>query len=450
MQDGYSAAGRSDIMPKALIETYGCTLNQADSDIIESILRQNGVDVARGEYGSNTDYDVVVVNTCTVKKATEQRIRDRLRGMSHLGKRLIVTGCMASANRDIIEKTVGSASIISTNNITNVYEAVKGSMDGNKVVYDSKNRTDKAAYVRPSGSVIARIPISEGCLSSCNFCETKFARGPLNSFSEELILKAVEMNVRGGAREIELASQDTGAYGADRRTDIAWLVSRISELEGEFMVRIGMLNPEHLHKYFDRLVEAYKSEKAYKFIHLPVQSGSNKVLGEMSRNYRIEEFEGYVDELRRKIPGITVETDIIVGYPTETDQDFEETLGMMERVKPTITNISKFGARPHASASKLAQLSGNRINERSRRLARMVKAMQHEEFSKFKGKKIKVLLTERNESSVAGRNISYLAVAVKNCGTKLGESISVEISGNSYACLIGSQSKDLNIIKWKE
>ena len=439
MQDGYSAAGRSDVMPKALIETYGCTLNQADSDIIESILRQNGVDVVRGRYGGGTDYDVVVVNTCTVKKATEQRIRDRLRGMSHLGKRLVVTGCMASANRDIIEKTVGNASIISTNNITKVYEAVKSSIGGKKAVYDAPSRTDKAAYIRQSGSVIARISISEGCLSFCNFCETKFARGPLNSFSEELILKAVEINVRGGAREIELASQDTGAYGADRRTDIAELVSRISEVDGKFMVRIGMLNPEHLQRYFDRLVEAYKREKVYRFMHLPVQSGSNKVLGEMSRNYRIEEFEGYVSELRRKIPGITLETDIIVGYPTETDNDFEETFEMVERVKPTITNISKFGARPHASASRLAQLSGNRINERSRRLARMVKAMQHEEFGKMKGRVIKVVLTEKNERSLAGRDEYYHAVAVKDCEAELGSSVYVRIDGNSYACLMGSQ-----------
>lgn len=426
-------------MPKVLIETHGCTLNQADSDIIEAMLRENGVEVVRGDYEDKgaEGYDAVVVNTCTVKKATEQRIRDKLRGMGHLGRRLIVTGCMASANRDIIEKTVGDASIISTNNITKVYEALRGSMDGKRVVYGMKGRPDKAAYVQPSNSVIARIPISEGCLSSCNFCETKFARGPLNSFSEELILKAVEMNVRNGAGEIELASQDTGAYGADRRTDIAELVSRISEVDGEFRVRIGMLNPEHLHRYFDRLLEVYKNEKVYKFIHLPVQSGSNKVLSEMARNYTVGEFEGYVTELRDKIPGISIETDIIVGYPTETDQDFEETFAMMEGIRPTITNISKFGVRPHAHASRLAQLSGNRINERSRRLARMVKAMQHEEFSKLRGRVVRVLLTERNERSLAGRDSYYHAVAVKDCGTVLGKNVDVEISGNSYACLIG-------------
>lgn len=429
-------------MPKALIETHGCTLNQADSDIMEGLLRERGFEVVRGSYagGMADDYDFVIVNTCTVKKATEQRIRDKLRNMSHLENRLVVTGCMASANREMIEKVAGKASIVSTNNITRIYDVLKGIKDHGKTIYDGEGRVDKSEHIPVAGSVISRIPLSEGCLSNCNFCETKYARGPLNSFSEKLILKAIEMNVRKGAREIELTSQDTGAYGADKRTNIARLLSEAEMITGEFMIRVGMLNPEHLSKYIDELLEAYKSKKVYKFIHLPVQSGSNKVLREMERHYTIEEFSGYVNELRRKIPEICIETDIIVGYPTETERDFEETMNMVGRLRPTVTNISKFGLRPHTKAVELQQLKGPIIKERSIKLARKVKKMQQEDFARFRGKRLKILLTEANGGSITGRTSSYIAVAVNGIGKdRIGKSIDVEILNNSYACLIGKE-----------
>jgi MiaB-like tRNA modifying enzyme len=427
-------------MPKVLIETYGCTLNQADSDIMEGILEGRGFEVARGNYDENAkkNYDFVIVNTCTVKKATEQKIRDKLRTMSHLGERLVVTGCMASANRDMIEEVVEEASVVSTNNVTRIYDVLKELEENGKVRYDDAGREDKSHYIPVGNSVISRIPVSEGCLSNCNFCETKYARGPLNSFSEKLILKAIEMNVRSGAKEIEITSQDIGAYGADKKTDIARLVSQASEIDGDFRIRIGMLNPEHLHKYIDGLIEAYKSEKIYKFIHLPVQSGSDKVLREMKRHYTIGEFSGYVNELRKKMPEMCIETDLIVGYPTETDGDFEETIRIVDELRPTITNISKFGLRPHTEAVKLKQLPGSVIKERSIRLARMIKRMQQEEFSKFRGRRMRVLLTEVNGSSITGRTDSYIAVAVNNVGKEsLGKFVDAEIFDNSYACLIG-------------
>ena len=429
-------------MPKVLIETYGCTLNQADSDIMEDRLRQSNVEVERGTYNpsNSSEYDFVIVNTCTVKKATEQRISDRLGKMRGLGKRLVVTGCMASANPDIIEKVVEEASILSTNNISRISEALREIGNGNRIVYNEARRDDKANYIPLSKSVIARIPVSEGCLSSCSFCETKFARGPLNSFSEELILRAIEMNVRNGAKEIELTSQDMGAYGADKKTNIARLLLKASEIEGEFMLRVGMLNPEHLPKYFDELVDAYKSDKIYKFVHLPVQSGSNIVLEKMGRHYEIEEFVGYVHELRQKVPDISVETDIIVGYPTETEENFKETVEMVKSLKPTVTNISKFGARPHAESSKMRQLRGSIIKERSLRLSKIVKLMQHEEFSKPDGEKLRVLLTEKNDRSLTGRDRSYRAIAVNGIPyERIGSYVDVRIIGNSYACLIGSR-----------
>ncbi|MFP3277973.1 MAG: tRNA (N(6)-L-threonylcarbamoyladenosine(37)-C(2))-methylthiotransferase [Candidatus Micrarchaeota archaeon] len=420
-------------MAKVVIETYGCTLNQADSRIMGHILKENGYEVEYGKYEGNADY--LIVNTCTVKSPTENKIIYRLRKLKGLGKKLIVAGCLASADTQKVMNIVPDASIITTSNVNKIADVLKFIESGKNVVIDSYNRIDKLQYGLENNSVIARIPISEGCLSNCSFCETKFARGPLNSFSEELILRAVKNAVEQGSKEIELTSQDIGAYGADRKTNIAELLKKVVEIEGSFKVRVGMLNPEHLHKYFDELLEAYRSEKVYKFFHLPVQSGSNKILRDMNRRYTVEDFASYVGEIRKKL-NASIATDIIVGYPTESEDDFEKSVELIKEIRPEVVNISKFGARPHAPASRLKQLSGKTIKERSIILSRIAREIEFNERNKHIGERREVLITEKNRKSYTGRDNAYNEIAVLG-QVNLGESVEVEITGNSAACFVG-------------
>ena len=424
-------------MAKVLIETYGCTLNQADSDIMQGLLQKEGHLVESGKYAAGSDYDYVIVNTCTVKNPTEQRILDKLSTMKHLGSRLIVTGCMASANQDKIMKRAPRSSIVTTSNVHKIVDALSDISAGMQASYDAYERTDKVASLTPTGSVIARIPISEGCLSSCNFCGTKFARGPLNSFSSELIIKAIKNAVERGAKEIELTSQDVGAYGLDRKTNIAELVSTALDITGDFKIRIGRLNPEHLVKYFDALVDVYESRKVYKFIHLPVQSGSNSVLKEMSRNYSVETFRNFVSELKGKIDDISIATDMIVGYPTETDTDFEKSMQLIADTKLSRINISKFGARPHTKASRLKQIPGTVIKERSSLMYRLARQIEMEALTKVIGTTRQIIVTENNNISLVGRDDSYRQVAVKGDSFRLGDILDVEIFGNTSVCLLG-------------
>ncbi len=418
-------------MERIFIETYGCTLNQADSDVMESILTEKGYVVERGKtnYKNIGKYDHIIINTCTVKKPTEQKIIDRLEHLTQIKDKLIVTGCLASASPDIIKKAVPHAKILNTKEIVNIYNILNPTSI-------TANSSEKPSLLKPAGLVISRVPISEGCLSNCSFCETKFARGPLKSFDTNVILKAIELSVKSGSKEIELTSQDVGAYGADRKTNIAELVSQASELPGEFIMRIGMLNPEHLHKYLDELILAYKSPKLFKFIHLPIQSGSDSVLKSMKRKYTVDEVREYFKELRKKIKGISITTDIIVGYPSESKNEFIETKALLLELKPTITNISKFWQRAHAPASRLKQLSQNEIKERSTLLSRTVRAMQTKEYSKLIGEEEEVLITENNNGFFSGRDIFYRPIAVTGKELKLGERVNVKIYGNSYACLL--------------
>lgn len=420
---------------KAYIRTYGCTLNQADSGIISSMLKRDDVELV----GSEGDADVVVVNTCTVKNATSQKILYKLNQLDKSGKPTVVTGCMAGANRNLIEKYAPNASMITTPNIGMITDTVTGAREGRRVVLDAYKKTDRLALLEPANSLIAKIPTSDGCLSSCSFCETKFARGPLNSFSEELILKSIEYSARNGAKEIQLTSQDMGAYGMDKGTNMAKLMERINMLEGDFKVRVGMMNPEHLYRYFDAFADALDSERFYRFAHLPVQSGSNSLLRDMRRPYTIEEFDGYVRELRRRIPGITIETDIIVGFPTETDSQFEETVEFIRRTRPDVTNISRFSARPHAPASRMEQHSSPTVNHRSNVLSRAVRSVQHEINDRFIGKKLDVIITESNDKSLNGRNMSYKQVVMARAG---GNSNGFRM-GETYGMLINSASANV-------
>lgn len=395
---------------RAHIKTYGCTLNQADSEIIASVLKRDDVEIV----GDESSADVIVVNTCTVKNATSQKILYMLNNLDKAGRKVVVTGCMAGANQNLIEKYAPEASIVTTQNIDSIGDAVFFASNSRKVVLNAHSKIDRLALFEPNNSVIAKIPINDGCLSNCSFCETKFARGPLNSFSDKLIINAIDQSIKRGAKEIQLTSQDTGAYGIERGTNIAELMNRIADIDGFFKVRVGMLNPEHLGKYFDGFVDAIKNRKFYKFVHLPVQSGSDKVLGDMKRKYTVAAFNSYVEELRRKVPDVTIETDIIVGFPTETEKDFCKTINLVETTRPDVTNISRFSARPHALASRMEQNSHEIINFRSNRLARAVREVQHQINDRFIGKKLDVIITELNDKSINGRNAGYKQVVIPN------------------------------------
>ncbi len=416
---------------KIYVKTYGCTLNQADSKIIENILKTNRNVIT----GNIEKSDIIIVNSCTVKKATEQKILSFLE--SQKNKKMIVTGCMAGANSDLIEKYNPDLSIVSPSNINRIRYAVDEILKNKRIILNEKNRIDKLIYFKPDESIIAKIPISEGCLNNCSFCETKYARGPLNSFSEDLIIKAVKQSLEIGAKEIRLTAQDTGCYGFDRKTNIVNLLNKILRLDYDFKLRLGMMNPEYLEKFLGPLIEIMQDNKMYKFIHLPVQSGSNKILKDMKRKYSIEQFYRYIDFIRHNIKQITIETDIIVGFPTETDQDFDKTISAIKKIKPEAINISKFGIRPHNK--KLGNLDQNIVKQRSIQLSRIAKRIRYNYNKKFINKEIKVLVTEKTEKSMNGRSNLYKEVIIRNSSEKLlGTYQRIKIDFVSANALYGS------------
>jgi len=202
-------------------------------------------------------------------------------------------------------------------------------------------------------------------LGDCSFCITKLAKGNLQSFPKEDIINEIKKRIEEGYKRINLTSTDNGCYGLDINTSLVSLLKNITEIPGDFKIRIGMINPNYAKLYLNDLIKIYKSDKIIKFLHIPVQSGSNKILKDMNRKYKVQDFINVVSKFRKNILGINISTDIIVGYPTESEEDFEETLNLVKKIKPEVLNISKFTSRPGTKASRLKQLKTEEIKRRS-------------------------------------------------------------------------------------
>ncbi|NYZ76628.1 MiaB/RimO family radical SAM methylthiotransferase, partial [Candidatus Micrarchaeota archaeon] len=281
--------------------------------------------------------------------------------------------------------------------------------------------------------VVARIPISEGCASCCSFCVTKLARPVLHSYDEGAIIREIERCVGAGFREIRLTSMDTGAYGLDKKTDLASLLERVDRIEGKFLTRVGMINPEHAVRMLPDLIEAFKSDKIYKFLHMPLQSGDEGVLRSMNRRYSPREFMHVAEEFRKEFSELTLATDIIVGFPTESGEAFSRTIDVINELKPDVVNTSKFFPRPGTKAAKMRLLPDAVVAERSRTVSALCRDISLRKNRQFIGKELEVLLTEMAGNCMAGRTRSYKQV-VLNKG-KLGEFVDVSIKDATVCCL---------------
>lgn len=342
---------------KIFIKTYGCQANLNDSEIIAGILEKEKFEIVDSEKKA----EAIIINSCSVKNKTQSKIFHYIE--KNKDKKIFVGGCL-SRTIDIKKRYPFVLGVFDTNSI----KEIKKIIEKNKDKF-SDEKTEKIILpVKRKNKKTAIIQISEGCLNDCTFCATKFSRGNLKSYSIEKIKKSFEKSVKEGCNLIYLTSQDNGCYGFDIKTNLPELLNSLLEVEGNYKIRIGMMNPWHAVKILPELLKIYESDKIIKFVHLPIQSGSNKVLKDMKRLHGVKEFVKIIKEFRKKFSDISIATDIIVGYPTETEKDFEETIKLTEKVKPEVLNIATFSSRPKTKASKLKQLSSEIIKSRTKKI----------------------------------------------------------------------------------
>ncbi len=424
-------------MPSIYIETYGCSASQCEAEIMAGLLEAAGFDIIKNEKYA----DLIIVVTCFVKQVTEQRILFRIKQIrdAYPEKKLIIAGCMPEGIYRKITDIVPEASLVSTHHVKEIAQAVKKTLEGKRVEYLGKSEEVKLCLPKiRKNPVIDIVPISSGCNSSCAYCCVRFAKGKLFSYPKEMIIKEIENSIRQGCKEIWLTSQDNASYGLEDKSSLPKLLNEISTIPGNFLVRVGMMNPKNVLPILDDLIKSYQNDKIYKFLHLPIQSGDDKVLEKMNRDYKIEDFLKIVKEFRKNI-NFNLWTDVIVGFPEETEEQFENTIKIIENIKPDWTNVSKFGLRNKTPAEKLEQLPRNIVNERSERMSETVRKISFEKNKEWMHWEGSVLVSKKGKEAGQwlGRNPAYKLILVENKENLLGKFVKVRIKEVGYSHLTG-------------
>jgi threonylcarbamoyladenosine tRNA methylthiotransferase CDKAL1 len=402
--------------PKVWIEAYGCSASMADSEMISGLLKEAGYEIASKK--SESALNLIV--TCSVKDTTEHRMVSRIRTMNKSGKPLIVAGCLPKADRAKVESVTSSASLLGPNCIDKAPDAARLALAGGRLVALRDSPLDKVNIPRVRlNSVVSIVEIASGCMSQCTFCQTKIAKGWLQSYRIGDIVRQIKSDIKSGCKEVWLSSTDNGCYGRDIETNLVELLKTCCSIEGSFKIRVGMMNPMYLPAIIDRMVSLfYESDKLFKFLHIPVQCGSDRILKKMKRGHTAKIFIEAVEAFRVKIPEMTISTDIIVGFPSETEDDFKETIDLVERSQPDIVNISRYAARPGTEAY---EWKGTRVNsqvskQRSEYLHALTRRIAKKRNSLWQDWEGEIVIDEIGKVR-QGRNYAYKPVVISPSST---------------------------------
>lgn len=411
---------------KVYLETYGCTFNQADGQIMANILGDEHEIV-----DNITDADVVILNTCYVKLPTEQKMITRINKIKteYPDKKLIVGGCMVEVDSERLNKFAGDSCWIGPHKIDMINEVVNKSVCGEVIHECGKTSMIKAGTVYKNfDSLIHILQICEGCNGACTFCCTKIARGFLVSYPIEKIVEEAKEAISKGCKELQVTAQDSACYGMDTGESFSQLLNQLAAIDGDFRIRVGMMHPKSLKDQLDEVINVIKNnEKIYNFVHIPIQTGSAKVLEEMNRLHTLEEYKMIIDKFRSEIPDLSIATDIIVGYPTETDDDFQKTIDLLYEIKPDIIHISKYMHRPGAKSSSLKEIDHALMKERTHKINKVKTEVMLENNKKYEGSVQKVLITGKGTSGgFVGYTNSYKNVIVDD--VEIGSFVDVRIT----------------------
>ena len=418
-------------MAKIWVEAYGCSASFADSEMISGLIVNGGHTLAQDP--SESDLNLIV--TCSVKDATATKMIHRIKESQT--KPLVVAGCLPKAEMQTIEKFAQNASMMGPNSIGKTLQVIETTLNGSKIV--SLEDTDLSKVGIPKvrlNPAVGIVEIASGCMSECTFCQTKLAKGDLQSYRIGDITRQIKQELSDGCKEVWLSSTDNGCYGLDIGEDLPSLIDQVVEIPEDFRIRVGMMNPMFMPRIRDSLLKSFENNKVFRFLHVPVQSGSNDVLNNMKRGHTVETFKDVVQKFRAKFGPFTISTDIIIGYPTETQDNFDETIELLKETTPDIVNISRYSKRQGTVAAEMPQIEVSEVKRRSKQTTDLINKISFENNRKWIGWKGDVLFDENLDGQVKGRNFAYKPIFVNEI-VEIGKIHPVKVVDATIHSLIG-------------
>lgn len=430
------------------IVTYGCQMNKCDSEVLASILGKHGYHYTE----DLRDADIVLLNTCSVRDTAERKVIGKLGRLKHLKRDrpdmiVGVCGCMAQSwGRQLADDFPHVDIVLGTNRLAELPRLIRESQKLGRVAVDiSETPPDRdVIHTIRESSVTAWVTIMHGCNNFCSYCIVPYVRGRERSRSSSSILREVESLAEAGYKELTLLGQNVNSYGfdTDESIDFADLLALIDrESEGIKRIRFTTSHPKDVSpKLIDALAEL---AKVCKHFHLPAQAGSDNVLSRMNRGYTREYYMDLVHKLREKVPDISITTDLIVGFPGETEEDFQDTLDLVRKVKFDVAFCFRYSPRRGTPAASMEDQVPEDV--RLRRLHELLRIQDEISIAKNEslvGTRHEVLVEGRNprdESQITGRTSTNKIVFFPGHAGLIGQLVTVVITGAGNWSLRGEQ-----------
>ncbi len=429
----------------ATVITHGCQMNEHDSEKIAWVVEKMG-------YSTVEDYndaDLIIVNTCSVRHSAEDKVYGQLGNLKHLkekkpGIKIAVCGCMMqrAESRDyVIDKFSNVDIIFGTNNIWRFPELLVRSYGGEKLAMDIEenySEMDNRLQATRLYSFKYYVNIMHGSNNYCTYCIVPYTRGRENSREPEDIIEEIKDLAAHGTVEVTLLGQNVNSYGKTLKNPITFaeLLRRINEIEGLKRIRFMTSHPKDIS---DELIECFRDlDKLCNFLHLPVQAGSNRVLKMMNRKYTREDYLEKIETIKSVAPNIALCTDIMVGFPGETEEDFLDTLDLVKRVEYDTSFTFLYSVREGTVAAKSQeQIPHNIKQDRFQRLLDVLYPIQQKKNLEYLGKEVEVLvedISKNNENRVVGRTDEFKLVNFNGSRELIGKIVKVKItSANSFS-----------------
>ena len=441
------------------IKTFGCQMNSYDSEILSNLLKLRGFEIV-------SDLDsaqIALFNTCSVREHAEKRVYGKVgmlspqicplgkskRGDNHPNKKIIgVIGCMAQAHKEKILKELPHVDLIcGPQDIYNIPDYLEDIISGKKKniisVGDSERPSDRENHLLRGNAkrLKAFVTIIEGCNNFCSYCIVPFVRGREKSRPSSLIIKEIKCLLEKGAKEITLLGQNVNSYGKDFKDGYGFvdLLKDIDALDNSMRLRFVTNHPKDTSEDLFKVMKELPS--VCEHLHLPVQSGSDRILKSMNRNYTKKDYLKKIELLRKWIPNCSISTDIIVGYPSEGNDDFKETKDVMKEASFSGAYIFKYSPRPLTLATKLKNDVPIEIKEeRNRELLELQREIASSNNKKLLGKEVDVLVegvSRKGEGFLVGRSRCERVVTFKGSKDIIGKTVKIKIKDTRTSGLKG-------------